>query len=110
MTDDDLNNLVAHIDQLLSEYIEKRSEAATGRVVRGSDIDIEDIIKHGAFSPDDPTTPSARSLLSIGETLGRVGGEALMRQVYDAYEAKYGAKKANSLSARWDHAAGIWHY
>ena len=110
MTEDNLSNLVAYIDQLLSEYIKKRSEAATGKVVLGSDIDIEDIITRGAFPPDDPTTPSARSLFSIGETLGRVGGDALMHQVYDAYEAKHGAEKANSLSARWDHAARIWHY
>lgn len=110
MTAQNLDQLVDHIDRLLSEYIAKRGEAATGKLVRGSDIDIEKIIEHGVYPPDDPATPTRMALLSIGETLGWVGGEALMHQVHDAYEAKHGAKKANSLSARWDSAAGLWYY
>jgi len=110
MTAQRLDQLVDHIDRLLSEYIAKREETATGKLMRGSNIDIEKIIEHGVYPPDDPATPTRMALLSIGETLGWVGGMALLCQVYDAYEAKHGAKKANSLSARWDSAAGLWYY
>lgn len=110
MTPLSLGQLVDHIDSLLSEYIAKRGKAATGNLLRVSNIDIETIIEHGVFPPDDPATPTRMALLSIGKTLGWVGGEALMRQVHNAYEAKYGAKKANGLSARWNTAAGLWHH
>lgn len=103
-----LVSLVDHIDGLLSEYLELREKPSGGGLTRGSAIDIEDIIEHGAFPPDDPTTLVRLKLLTIGETLGLVGGTPLLHQVYDAYEAKYGHRKAASLSARWDSAAGLW--
>ncbi len=111
MTDKDLDHLVAHIAGLMDNFLEEREKTATpGKVIRAEDVDIRRILSEGLFPPDDPTTASRLALLSIGETLGRVGGEPLMHQVHQAYEGKHGAHKANSLSARWDTAAGLWYY
>jgi len=111
MNNNDMSGLVDHIDGLLSTYLSEREKILrSGKVVRAEDIDIDRILDEGLYPPDDPTTPTRLAILSIGETLGRVGGEALMHQVHDAYEAKHGVSKANSLSARWDSAAGIWFY
>ena len=111
MNSKDMSGLVDHIDSLLSTYLSERKRTTRpGKMVRAEDMDIDRILDEGLYPPDDSTTPTRLAILSIGETLGRIGGEALMQQVHDAYEAKYGASKANSLSARWDSAAGIWFY
>lgn len=104
-----LEELVDHIDHLVSVYIEERSAAATGKILSGRDIDVESILEYGIFPPDDPATPTRMALLSIGVTLGFVGGRDLMHEVHEAYKAKYGAGKAGTLSVRWDTAANIWY-
>ena len=110
MEKDKIAKLVYYIDSLHSEYVVKQIKSATGRVVMGSEIDIEKIIEHGVYPPDDPATPARLALLAIGKTIGLIGGEDLMHQIHDAYEVEYGAKKASSLSARWDSAAGLWYH
>lgn len=110
MTAEELDKLIDDIDGLLMTYLSEREKTLKGKMTRSEDVDIERVLAEGLYPPDDPTTPSRIALYTIGETLGRVGGEALMHQVHDAYEAKHGPKKANSLSARWDTAAGVWYY
>ena len=106
MTEQNLGELLAHIDHLLNAYLKAREKPEA----RLREPDIEAILEEGLFPPDDPSSASRLALLSIGETLGRVGGQELMEKVYDAYSDKHGTRKATSLSARWDSAANLWFY
>ena len=75
----------------------------------GNDADIESILEFGVYHPDDPIFRPRRAMLAIGETLGIIDGMELMKQVFDAYEAEHGIKKARKLHASWDTAAGSWY-
>lgn len=106
MTENQLDRLIENIDRLLSHYLELRSADEN----RSKTVTAGDILRDGLFPRDEPTSIPSRALLSIGETLGLVGGMELMLQVHTAYERKFGIVKANSLSARWDSAAELWYH
>nr|WP_086491284.1 hypothetical protein [Novosphingobium panipatense] len=107
MTETQLDRLIDRIDRLLSEYLALRSASRENGPASIED-GMESILRDGLYPPDEPTSISRRALLAIGETLGLVGGMDLMLQVHAAYEKKFGIRKANSLSARWDSAAELW--
>jgi len=108
MTEIQLDRLIDRIDRLLSEYLALRSASRENEPASIEDS-VESILRDGLYPPDEPASISRRALLAIGETLGLVGGMDLMLQVHAAYENKFGVQKANSLSARWDCAADLWH-
>ena len=106
---DNLPKLLESIDQLISWHVKARPRAGSTHI--GTDpADVDEILEFGVYPPDDPSSVPRRAILAIGTTLGAISGFNLMKQVYDAYEAKYGPGRAGILSARWDTAAGVWHY
>ncbi|WJY18318.1 hypothetical protein QQS45_11920 [Alteriqipengyuania flavescens] len=92
------------IDQCQSTAPEKLSIVTGPR-----EADVENLLEFGVYPPTDRTSVPRRALLAIGQTLGAVGGIDLMKQVFDAYKAKHGPRRAAKLSKRWDTAAGIWY-
>ncbi len=107
MTDSELDKLIDYIDGLMQRRLAARPKKS--KMTNLADIDVDRVLEHGAFPPDDPSSGPRLALLAVGETLGRVGGMELMRRVLTAYSKKHGAEKAGRLSTRWETAAGIWH-
>ena len=103
-----LPKLLEAIDLLIEQC--RPAGPVEASVVMGPKVDdVEEVLEFGDYPPDDPTSVPRRALLAIGQTLGAVGGPRLLKQVYDAYEAKYGHHKAARLSQRWDTAVGAWY-
>ncbi len=108
MNVENLPKLLESINQLISWYVEARQPG--GPTLVGPDpADIEAILEFGSYPPDDPTSVLRFAILTIGTTLGAIGGFILMKQVFDEYKSQYGAGRAGILSARWDTAAGVWY-
>lgn len=107
VTDADLAKLIDHIDGLMERRLAARAKKP--KMTTLTEINIESILEHGVYPPDDPSSGPRLALLAVGETLGRVGGKDLMLRVLRAYSNKYGSEKAGRLSDRWQTAAEIWY-
>ncbi|MBO82401.1 MAG: hypothetical protein CL801_13420 [Citromicrobium sp.] len=105
---DNLPRLLETIEALVSTYQSARPREQKMRAGI-TKAEVEEILEFGVYPPDGPSSIQRRALFAIGETLGAIGGFKLMKQVYDAYEEKYGHRHAATLSARWDTAAGVWY-
>ncbi len=105
---DNLPKLLETIEALVSSYQSARPREHKMRM-GSTEAEFEKILEFGVYPPDDPSSIPRRALFAIGETLGAIGGFKLMKQVYDAYEEKYGHRRAATLSARWDTVAGVWY-
>lgn len=99
-----LDDRLHRIDQLVSDYLAAEAPDAP-RVLFLADVDVEGMLKHGAFPPSDPRSPSGKALLQIANKLQDEGGPALLANVLDAYREKFGAKRAAVLNARWHYLA-----
>lgn len=99
-----LDDRLDRIDQLITDYL-AADATIEPKVLFPEDVDIEEMLEHGAFPPSDPRSPSGKALLSMARKLQEEGGKPLLADVLDAYREKFGAKRAATLNVRWHYLA-----
>jgi hypothetical protein len=97
-------NLLEEIDRLVTEYF-TAAGSVEGQTIHSDDINVEEILKHGAFPPSDPRSASAAELLEIAVKLTAKGGNTRLTDVLDAYRTLHGRERAATLNARWQYLA-----
>lgn len=61
------------------------------------------------FSPQTRADGLALAIWTIGDTVGRLGGGALMNRIFGMVEDKFGPSCSIVLEQRWNAAADLWY-
>ncbi|UVI38807.1 hypothetical protein [Qipengyuania spongiae] len=104
MTDQVNSDLVDEIESLVSDYL-AADKCAPHETIHSNDVDVEEILRHGAYPASDPRSEPAAALMRLADRLKADGGNARLNDVLDAYRAEYGSERAATLNARWQYLA-----
>ncbi len=97
-------DLLANIDRLITDYLEA-GKADEPFIIMGDQVDLEEMLEHGAYEHSDPRSAPSRALLTIAHELTAQDGATGLSQVLSAYRLAYGAKRAAILNVRWHYLA-----
>ena len=98
------DTLLEQINGLIADYL-AASAVALPKTVFGPSDAFDQYLEDGPFPTSDPRSASAASLMRLAKGLMDEGGSERLREVLEAYRAKYGQERASVLNVRWHYLA-----